>query len=115
MTTQFAFDLRLTRRKSGLKQEDVARLLAIDPSTVSEIEHARRLPTLTQVCAMSLIFGRSFESLFAQIMTDCRHDLLAKIELLPATARRTVRTFNRDDTLIRLERRLRAELARHEA
>ena len=115
MTTEFALDLRLARRKAGLTQRDTAHLLGLDPAKLSQLEHGRRLPTLTEICTLSLIYGRSFESLFAGIMEAARHDLLERLRTLPTTVRRCAATLNREASLARLERRLQAELAEHGA
>ena len=115
MTTEFALDLRLARRKAGLTQRDCAHLLAIHPGTLSTLEHGSRLPTVMEICTLSLIYGRSFESLFAGIMREARLDLLRRLETISETARQCVATMNRDVTLTRLRQRLQAELADHAA
>jgi transcriptional regulator with XRE-family HTH domain len=111
MTTQFALDLRLARRKAGLTQREVAHLLALDPAKLSYLEHGKRLPSLIQICTLSLIFGRSFESLFGKIMDQARHDLIEQLKSIPARFRCSAATLNREATLSKLERRLKAELA----
>ena len=115
MTTEFALDLRLARRKAGLVQRDCAHLLAIHPGTLSTLEHGGRLPTVNQICTLSLIYGRSFESLFAEIMGTARVDLLRRLETLPTTARKCSATVNRETTLTRLHHRLQDELAAYDA
>lgn len=115
MTTEFALDLRLARRKAGLIQRDCAHLLAIHPGTLSTLEHGGRLPTVNQICSLSLIYGRSFESLFAEIMGEARLNLLRRLDTLPKTARHCSATVNRQATLTRLYHRLQAELAAYEA
>ena len=45
MSTEFALDLRLARRKTGLTQRDIAHLLANQVTLVSELERGKRLPT----------------------------------------------------------------------
>jgi transcriptional regulator with XRE-family HTH domain len=113
MTTQFALDLRLARRKGGLTQREVAHLLAFDPAKLSYLENGRRRPSLIQVCTLSLIFGRSFESLFGEIMDQARRDIIERLKSIPARVRRCAATLNRETTLTRLEHRLLAELADH--
>ena len=49
MSTEFALDLRLARRKAGFTQRDVAHLLGTRKSLVCELEKGRRKPTLTQI------------------------------------------------------------------
>jgi transcriptional regulator with XRE-family HTH domain len=46
MSTDFALDLRVARRQAGFTQEDVARLLGVTQSQISDLEHGRVLPTL---------------------------------------------------------------------
>ena len=62
MSTEFALDLRLARKKSGLTQRDCAHLLNVHASKVSALEHGKQLPTLIEICTLSLIYGRSFEA-----------------------------------------------------
>ncbi|MBK8458707.1 MAG: helix-turn-helix transcriptional regulator [Phyllobacteriaceae bacterium] len=115
MSTQFALDLRLARRKAGLTQRDTAHLLALDPSKLSKLERGRRLPTLTEIVTLSLIFGRSFEALFSSIIADAREALRRRLPSVPTLARVTVATTNRDATLARLEAQLAAERDDHGA
>jgi transcriptional regulator with XRE-family HTH domain len=107
MSTEFALDLRLARRKAGLTQRDAALLLGVHQSRVSALERGRALPTLQQICSLSLIFGRSFEALFAQIMASTKQGISQRMTALPGTVRSYVGTFNREASLQKLERRLR--------
>ena len=113
MTTEFALDLRAARRKAGLTQRDVAHLLAAHQSTVSDLERGRLLPTLVQIVTLSLIYGRSFESLFAEVMRDARQALRKRLRTLPKEARTYAGTFNRESTIARLRDRLAAEETDH--
>ena len=109
MTTEFALDLRLARRKAGFTQRDAAHLLGVHQSTVSDLERGRLLPTVGQIVTLSLIYGRSFESLFAQVMRDARRELKERLALVPDSVRAYVGTFNRTSSLERLRQRLEAE------
>ncbi|RMF34013.1 MAG: XRE family transcriptional regulator, partial [Alphaproteobacteria bacterium] len=113
MSTQFALDLRVARRKAGLTQRDVAHLLAAHQSAVSDLERGRIRPGLTQIVTLSLIYGRSFECLFAELIQEARRDLLERLETLPKEVRSFAGTFNRPATLERLRHRLTAELKEH--
>ena len=106
MSTEFALDLRLARRKSGLTQRDVAHLLGAHQTLVSELERGRQIPTLEQIVTLSLIYGRSFESLFSALMRTARERLQQRILHMPAGVRSYVGTFNRDASIERLARRL---------
>lgn len=115
MSTQFALDLRLARRKAGLTQRDTAHLLALDSAKLSQLERGKRLPTVTEICTLSLVFGRSFESLFAVVMRDARVALRRRLAHMPKNTRHCDATANRAATLKRIERRLAAELDDHDA
>lgn len=106
MSTQFALDLRLARRKSGLTQCDVAQLTGVNQAAVAKLEKGKRMPTISQVCMFSLIFGKSFESLFAEQLEEAGRQLRANLPGLPAFGPVTPATFNRQSSLQRLERRL---------
>ena len=111
MSTEFALDLRLARRKSGFTQRDIAHLLGAHQTLVSELERGRQLPTLTQIVTLSLIYGRSFESLFAELMKSARDQLCKRILRMPSGVCSYVGTFNRDASIERLARRLADEQA----
>jgi len=109
MSSEFALDLRLARRKAGYTQRDIAHLLSAHQSAVSDLEHGRKLPTLTEIVTLSLIYGRSFESLFAAIMRGARQELKGRRTTLSPEVRNYVGTFNRSQSIKRLHRRLAAE------
>ncbi|MEM7494017.1 MAG: helix-turn-helix transcriptional regulator [Pseudomonadota bacterium] len=75
MKTQFALDLRTARKKAGYTQGDVAHLLDCHQSLVSELERGKQRPRLEQIVDLSLIYGGSFESLFAEVMAERRAHL----------------------------------------
>lgn len=106
MRTQFSADLRLARRKAGYTQADVAALLCDHQSVVSELEAGTRRPDLPQIITLSLIYGRSFEAFFADVMDDCHRRLKRRLRHLPANVRNTAHTFNRAASLKTLHERL---------
>lgn len=109
MHTQFSQDLRLARRKAGYTQGDVAHLLDCQQSIVSKLESGKSRPCLEQIVTLSLIYGRSFESLFAQVMSEAREHLGSRLASLPDLDRQTAQTFNRESSLKRLRQRLKDE------
>ena len=109
MSSQFALDLRLARKKAGYTQDDVAHLLATHQTVVSALEHGKRRPSLTEIVELSLIYGRSFESLFAEVMAESKEHLSVRLSTLPPPGRNVSSTFNRPGSLARLKRRLEAE------
>lgn len=106
MRTQFAHDLRLARRKAGYTQGDVAHLLDAHQSVVSDLEHGKRRPGLADIVTLSVVYGRSFESLFAEVMAEVKEHLTVRLATLPSPARHTAETFNRPASLKSLKHRL---------
>lgn len=106
MSSQFSVDLRLARKKAGYTQDDVAHLLATHQTMVSQLEHGKRRPSLTEIIELSLIYGRSFESFFAEVMAESKEHLSARLSTLPDPGRKAMSTFNRPGSLARLRLRL---------
>jgi len=106
MKTEFALDLTAARRKAGFVQSDIAHLLSSHQSAVSDLEQGRKLPTLAQIVKLSLIFGRSFESLFSSIMKEARRELRKRVKSLPKEVRDFSGTFNRAGSIERMKERL---------
>lgn len=107
MTTQFALDLRLARRKAGLTQGDCAHLLDVPQSRVSDFERGVSLPSLPELCALTLVFNRHFESLTQDELEHARAALQSRVRSLPQSRRLSVETINRGFTVRRLKRTLR--------
>ena len=112
MSTEFALDLRAARRKAGYTQGDIAHLLDHHQSHVSDLEKGQVRPTLEQIVTLSLIYGRSFESLFGEVMTESQSHLTTRLASLPP-GNETAGTFNRGSSLKKLERRLAANPTDH--
>ena len=106
MSSQFALDLRLARKKAGYTQDDLAHLLVAHQTIVSQLEHGKRRPSLPEIIDLSLIYGRSFESFFAEVMAERKEHLSVRLGSLPAPRRKAMSTFNRPGSLARLQRRL---------
>ena len=102
----FTLDLKVARKKAGLTQVDCAHLLAITPTLVSQIETGKRMPTVREICTLSLIYGRSFESLFAGIFKDARSDLRERLTTIPDAPKHWLARDNRQYQLNRLARQL---------
>ncbi|MEJ6404939.1 helix-turn-helix transcriptional regulator [Yoonia sp. 2307UL14-13] len=106
MQTQFAADLRLARRKAGYLQSDIAACLGVQQSVVSALERGTQRPDLEQIITLSLIYGRSFEAFFEELMLECRQRLKGRVRRLGPERRQTAHTFNRAGSLRRLRHRL---------
>ncbi|MHA7773857.1 hypothetical protein [Roseibium sp. M-1] len=76
---------------------------------MSSLETGKVLPTVPEICALSLIFGRTFESLFGAVFEDIRTDLKARLATLPTRNRNWLERFNRKHTLNSLAERLEAK------
>ena len=107
---QFAADLRIARKKAGYTQADQAILLSAHQSVVSAIERGNTRPDLYQIVTLSLIYGRSFESLFAEVMQDCARQLQQQIERLSSDGYKSAPTFTRAGSLRHLQHRLKKHL-----
>jgi len=115
MSTQFALDLRHARRKSGFTQHDIAHLSQTPQSSIAALEKGSWLPTLEQYCLFSLIYGRSFESLFADAMEASKQTLRGNISALSASKSGFCLTRNRDTSIKKLEGRLAAQTPSHDS
>lgn len=110
MRNDFALDLKSARKKSGLTQEDCAYLMDCHPTKLTRLENGKSLPELKDICMLSLIFGRTFESLFAYVLQTCRGELSSRLERLPDCPLRWAGRRNRQACLNRLA----ADLAEHQ-
>ncbi|MFD1156818.1 helix-turn-helix transcriptional regulator [Roseovarius aestuarii] len=106
MSTQFAHDLRTARRKAGLTQDDLAHLLDTHQSAVSDLETGKQRPGLYEIIELSLIYGRSFESFFEEVLAERRKLLRRRLKTLPDLKKPTADTFNRASSLERMKERL---------
>lgn len=108
MGKAFALDLKVARRKSGLSQVDCAHLLGVHPTKISVLEHGKAMPSVPEICMLSLIYGKSFESLFGPVMAEAEARLRERLPTLPACPKKWLGRFNRQGTLNRLSERLAA-------
>lgn len=106
MSTEFALDLRLARRKSGLTLRDTAHLLNVHPTTLSALEHGKRLPSVEQVCQLALIYGRSFQSFFNEVTNAAKEKLRSQLPSLAESGKRWLGKVQREKSLTRLSSRL---------
>ncbi len=106
MSQSFALDLKVARKKAGLTQGDCAHLLDVYKDKVSLMEQGKRLPSVLEICTLSLIYGRSFERLFGSALEDAHQVLKERLATLPVVSNRWIGRFNRHDTLNRLAARL---------
>jgi len=108
MNHAFALDLKVARHKSGLAQRDCAHLLDVNRNRISSLELGKTMPTVPEICALSLVYGKSFESLFEPVMRDMRNELGIRLETLPPMPNGWRGHFNRNNTLNRIAAHLEA-------
>ena len=102
MIHDFVLDLREARRKSGLTQSECAQLAGISGSILSKIENGTRMPSLVEICALSIIYGKSFESLFGAIFDEIRAEIVVNLEQLEKVAKDGPDALSYKATLSRL-------------
>lgn len=106
MSNPFALDLKVARRKSGLTQQDCAHLLDVHKTKISLLEAGKVLPSVQEICTLSMLYGKSFESLFGAMMNDAKRLLQNRLETLPVASHKWLGRFIRQNTLNRLAARL---------
>ncbi|MEM7241331.1 MAG: helix-turn-helix transcriptional regulator [Pseudomonadota bacterium] len=99
----FVMELRDVRHASGLTQKDCARLLSISEDQYCAIERGLRDPELKEIIGLSIMFGKSFESLFGHMMDDVRANMAACLESLPPANKKWVHRDIRRQTIARIE------------
>ena len=106
MSKAFALDLRVARKKSGLSQADLAHLLGASRAKISHLERGVTVPTVRDVCTLSMVYGRSFESLFGIVFDEVARQLGNRLSTLPDAPRGWLGRFNRRNTLDQLAARI---------
>ena len=106
MHQAFAHDLRVDRKKAGLSQKDCAHLLDVRQQRISALERGDAIPTVSEICGLSLIFGKSFTSLFTAEFAVARRFIDERMATLPIDKRSWISRFNRTSTLSKLAERI---------
>jgi transcriptional regulator with XRE-family HTH domain len=109
MFEEFICDLKIARKRSGLTQSDCGHLVGTSDDIISQIERGQRLPTIRELVSLSLIYGKSFDGLYAEILKDVRRDLVDNLGTVPSAPKGWARTDARTQTLSKLARRLEEE------
>jgi len=99
MTHLHIVDLKSARLRAGLLQSDCAHLLGVSVDTYSHIETGKRQPKVPEICALTLIFGQQFESLFRVLYKEVRRRLTQRLEEMPTVNLPQVRSDHREATL----------------
>ncbi|MCB1474836.1 MAG: helix-turn-helix transcriptional regulator [Rhodobiaceae bacterium] len=115
MINEFGLDLKVARRKSGLRQSDCAHLIGINQSRLSQFELGRMMPNAAECCALALIYDRSVESLFDSVLLQLCEDLPERVASLPDCGANWSTIRNRQQTINRLAEALSVLPAGHAA
>lgn len=106
MFDEFIFDLKAARKMSGLTQKDCGHLIGGSEYRISQLERGQRLPTIREICTLSLVFGKNFESLYGAVFDEVRKVLDDRLGNLPEPEKTIPGHHNRARTLERLRQRL---------
>ena len=106
MSNSFALDLKVARKKSGLTQADLAHLLGASRGKISHLERGDSIPTVRDICTLSMVYGKSFESLFAPVFKEITKKLNGRLSSLPDAPKGWLGRFNRRNTLSKLATRI---------
>lgn len=109
MQFNFALDLKVARRKAGLTQQDVAHLLDIQESRVSRLENGKAQLGIHEIAALTLVYGKPFEGLFAEALDEIAEALPERMSNMPACQDGWLGRFNRENTLSNITNRLLGE------
>lgn len=110
METNYALDLKVARRRSGLSQKDVAHLLGISRVRVSKLECNLAVPSPDELTMLSLIYSQSFLTLGGAVMPVLYRILKDRLETLPNRESYAAGASPKSVTLNTLSRRLEAPL-----
>lgn len=83
MISDLALTLKTARRQSGFSQGDVAHLMGVHKSALTPIEKGRRLPSVRQLCELSIIYNKPPAQLLGEGLIDASGDIAARLETLP--------------------------------
>lgn len=92
-------DLKSARLRAGLLQSDCAHLLGVSIDVYSHIETGKRQLKVSEICALTLIFGQQFEGLFRVLYKEVRRRLVRRLEAMPKADLPKARSERRETTL----------------
>lgn len=80
--------------------------MGVNKTKISNLESGRQRPSVRDICSLSMIYGRSFESLFSGILDEVKADLFCHLTDLPEPKPDYGLQNNRTRTLTNLRARL---------
>ncbi len=92
METRIAVDLKVFRRRSGLRQADVAHLLGVHRTQVSKFERGVREPSIEHVTILCLIYGLRLPDFCVAARPQFERVLAERLQTLPVAKENTTET-----------------------
>lgn len=102
----FSHCLADARRKAGLSQADCAHLLGVSQSHISRLELGRAAPSVTDLCGVAVLFGRTMEFLVEPLFKDRAMTIRQRLFDLPEPRMGWLTQFTRTNALRNLEARV---------
>lgn len=102
----FSQSLIDARRKAGLSQADCAHLLGVSQAHVSRLERGRSVPSVTDLCGIAILFGRTMELLVEPLFRDRAMTIRKRLFDLPDVRTGWLGQFVRNNALRNLEARV---------
>ncbi|MEW9921139.1 helix-turn-helix domain-containing protein [Marimonas sp. MJW-29] len=102
----FSQCLAEARRKAGLSQEDCAHLLGVSQSHISRLELGRAVPSVSDLCGVAVLFGRTMEVLVEPLFKDRAATIRERLFDLPEPRLKWLTRFARHNALRSLEARV---------
>ena len=109
METNFALELKVARRRSGLSQYEVGHLLGVHHGRISKLECGRARPTPDELTTLSLIYSTRFLTMRGAVMPTIHANLEERLRTFPNKDCYTQSTSPKADTLNALTERLAAK------
>jgi transcriptional regulator with XRE-family HTH domain len=114
MQNSLGVELRSARKTAGFRQKDLAQLLGVQQSKISQYESGKRIPDGIQLHKLAIIYGRTFEEFQTELFNIAHQTLLDNLDTLPTNIRITANTYNRSTSLEQLRHRLITETDAYE-
>jgi len=95
-----------SRRKAGLSQVDCAHLLGVSQSHISRLELGRATPSVSDLCGVAVLFGRTMEGMVEPLFRDRAATIQERLYDLPEPRLGWLSRFARSNALRNLEARV---------
>lgn len=94
------------RRKASLSQADCAHLLGVSQSHISRLELGHAAPSVTDLCGVAVLFGRTMEFMVEPLFKDRAMTIRERLYDLPEPRVGWLARFTRTNALRNLEVRV---------